>query len=118
MRQAEIQVGGRYVARVSGRLVVVRVEVGVQDWSGRWTWIVRNERTGRACRFRSAQRFLKPADPELQYDAERDQFRRPRPDPGPADRPEPGRQYRLTGERSIASGCTWAQAEVRNERPT
>lgn len=70
MTTKEIKIGGRYLAKVSGILTVVRVvdqyeyPVGHPMGWGRmdtraWRtgWVVRNERTGRTTRVKSPQRF-------------------------------------------------------------
>lgn len=58
MRQSEIIVGGRYSAKVSGRVVIVRVtSIATSQRTGRKTFSVVNETTGRTVNFRSAQRF-------------------------------------------------------------
>ncbi len=70
MKIADVQVGGRYVAKVSGVLTTVRIlairEVPPAwhgDRDGRWrTRIdVVNERTGRKTTFASAARLRRPA---------------------------------------------------------
>ena len=66
MKKAEIAVGGRYVAKVSGVLTVVRVDaVRTREWYGtvRDTTVYdcTNERTGRQVTFRSAAKFRKVA---------------------------------------------------------
>jgi len=53
MKKAQIQIGGRYVAKVSGAETVVRI-VGESRYGG---WDARNERTGKPVRIRSAQRL-------------------------------------------------------------
>lgn len=60
----DIKVGGRYVAKVNGQIVTVRVLgtielVGYTRWATHWR--VLNESTGRECRFKSVQRFRSPA---------------------------------------------------------
>ncbi len=70
MKIAEIEVGGRYVAKVSGVLATVRV-LGMREvpppWHGagsdRWRTriAVVNERTGRKTTFASAARLRRPA---------------------------------------------------------
>jgi len=58
MRAREIEVGGRYVAKVSGQLTVVRVISSTTSGrTGRQTWTCENEKTGRRIVVRSAQRF-------------------------------------------------------------
>jgi hypothetical protein len=53
MKNAQIRVGGRYTALVSGTVVTVRV-TGESRYGG---WEARNEATGRTVRIRSAQRL-------------------------------------------------------------
>jgi hypothetical protein len=65
MKIADVQVGGRYVAKVSGVLTTVRV-LAVRETSGfngasRSVIDVVNERTGRRTMFRSAARLRRPA---------------------------------------------------------
>ena len=60
MKMSDIQIGGRYVARVSGRLTTVRV-TAIRDVTS-WNKIARvidavNEATGRGLTLRSAQRL-------------------------------------------------------------
>jgi len=65
MKKSEVVVGGRYVAKVSGRLVAVRVvdirEIPPAEWSSRSAWRTRilavNEATGRTITIRSPQRL-------------------------------------------------------------
>jgi hypothetical protein len=65
MKIEEIEIGGRYLAKVSGRQVVVRVsdirEVPTSTWSSRRVCRKRivavNEKTGREITMRSAQRL-------------------------------------------------------------
>jgi len=60
MKKAQIKVGGRYKALVSGALVAVRI-TGESRFGG---WDARNEVTGRSVRIKSAQR--------LRYEVARD----------------------------------------------
>lgn len=53
MKKAQVRVGGRYLAKVSGGLAVVRI-TGESRYGG---WDARNERTGKQVRIRSAQRL-------------------------------------------------------------
>jgi hypothetical protein len=55
MKKAQIRIGGRYEAKVSGGVTVVRIE-GESRYGG---WDARNEKTGKAVRIRSAQRLRK-----------------------------------------------------------
>ncbi|RMF72779.1 MAG: hypothetical protein D6744_16465 [Planctomycetota bacterium] len=61
MRLSEIEIGGRYAAKVSGRLVVVRVNnirtAAPYRGRSRTAIDVVNERTGRSLTFRSAARL-------------------------------------------------------------
>jgi hypothetical protein len=69
MKRRDIEVGGRYLAKVSGALVAVRVieikEIPPAAWAARGTWrtlyTAVSERTGRQLTIRSAQRFRAPA---------------------------------------------------------
>ena len=71
MKLSEIEVGGRYTAKVSGVVVVVRVtairEVPPSSWSQQTTWQKRidavNEATGRKITLRSPQRLRAKAPP-------------------------------------------------------
>lgn len=55
MRKSEIEVGGRYTAKVSGKLVVVKIE-GERRYPASG-WIGRNESTMRQVEIRTAQRL-------------------------------------------------------------
>jgi hypothetical protein len=65
MKLAEVVIGGRYSAKVSGRLQVVRVtelkEIPPVSWSSRSAWrtliYAVNETTGRKITIRSPQRL-------------------------------------------------------------
>lgn len=65
MKLDDIQIGGRYIAKVSGRLVTVRViqirKVPSPSWSSRSAWRTlieaTNEATGRTITIRSPQRL-------------------------------------------------------------
>ena len=61
MRKSEIQVGGEYTARVSGRFVTVRVLQTTESVSlsgkRRETYCVLNLATGRKLMFKSAAKF-------------------------------------------------------------
>jgi hypothetical protein len=59
MKQADVQIGSRYRAKVSGKLVTVRV-ISMDVVRGRQRFNVFNEATGRKITFRSAQRFRCP----------------------------------------------------------
>ncbi len=65
MKIADVQVGGRYVAKVSGVLTTVRVltvrETATPLGATRSVIDVVNERTGRRTTFRSAARLRRPA---------------------------------------------------------
>ena len=68
MKISEIEVGGRYTAKVSGVLTVVRV-LAIRDTcshNGRARSVIDavNERTGRHTTFRSAARLRRPARKE------------------------------------------------------
>lgn len=75
MKKSEIKVGGRYAAKVNGRVVVVRV-LGIREvgWETRnpTRYDVVNEATGRKTSFRSATKFrsevgadARPTSPSL-----------------------------------------------------
>jgi len=65
MKLNDIQIGGRYQAKVSGRLVTVRVteikQIPPASWSARSAWrtliLAVNESTGRPITIRSPQRL-------------------------------------------------------------
>lgn len=65
MKIADVQVGGRYIAKVSGVLTTVRVlamrETSAFNGPSRSVIDVVNERTGRRTTFRSAARLRRPA---------------------------------------------------------
>lgn len=54
MKAKEVQIGGRYVANVSGERTIVRI-TGESTHGG---WNAVNEKTGRVVRIRTAQRLL------------------------------------------------------------
>ncbi len=60
MKKAEIKVGGHYIAKVSGRIVTVRVDA-IRECGGydhnRPVYDVTNLTTGRKTTFRSAAKF-------------------------------------------------------------
>ena len=59
MKKSEIEVGGLYIANVSGNRVTVRVDsIGAK-------YRVTNLATGRKCEFKTAQRFLRVSSPAL-----------------------------------------------------
>lgn len=76
MKQSEVKVGGRYVAKVSGRLQIVEVERIASEWDSlaggrdsygyrgqmRWRAHARNVKTGRAVLIRSAQRLRREVE--------------------------------------------------------
>lgn len=57
MRKADVHIGGRYVAKISGRLVVVRITR--ENIYGGWDAV--NETSNRQVRIRSAQKLREPA---------------------------------------------------------
>ena len=65
MKLSEIEVGGRYLAKVSGKVEVVRVielrQIPPASWSSRSAWrtliYAVNEKTGRKVTIRSPQRL-------------------------------------------------------------
>lgn len=62
MKQAQIIIGGRYQAKVSGQLTTVRVVKEQENLrTGRKFWDCVNEATGRAVRVNGAARFRKEA---------------------------------------------------------
>jgi hypothetical protein len=58
MKKNEVVIGGRYLAKVSGRVVPVRI-TGQSPYGG---WDAVNAETHRAVRIRGAQRLRRPAD--------------------------------------------------------
>ncbi|HPD17796.1 MAG TPA: winged helix-turn-helix domain-containing protein [Planctomycetota bacterium] len=58
MKKKEVVIGGRYLAKVSGRVVPVRI-TGESRYGG---WDAVNVETNRAVRIRGAQRLRRPAD--------------------------------------------------------
>lgn len=65
MKAAEIQVGGKYFAKVSGNVVGVQVlrqrtQTGYGRTNDRTVWDCRNMITGREITVKSAQRFRGP----------------------------------------------------------
>jgi len=61
MKKAEIEIGGVYVAKVSGRLVTVRID-GESPYGG---WNATNLATRRDVRIRSAARLRGRATPRM-----------------------------------------------------
>lgn len=64
MKKADVKIGGRYVAKVSDKLAVVRID-RVSPYGG---WEATNVATGRSVRIRSAQRLrseYKPVDKQV-----------------------------------------------------
>ena len=57
MKKAEVVIGGRYVAKVSGKLCPVQVTGSREAFNGRTYWTARNLDTGREITVRSAQRL-------------------------------------------------------------
>ena len=53
MRKSEIEIGSRYVARVSGTLQILKIRG--ENPAGGWDAV--NERTGRTVRIKSSQRL-------------------------------------------------------------
>ena len=80
MKLNDVQAGGRYTAKVSGRIVTVRVveivAVGATRWSNAKTRIEAvNEATGRRITVRSPQRLRKCIDRGCEFC--RQKFNRP-----------------------------------------
>ena len=80
MKLSDVQVGGRYTAKVSGRIVTVRVveivAVNATRWSNAKTRIEAvNEATGRRITVRSPQRLRKCIDRGCEFC--RQKFNRP-----------------------------------------
>lgn len=61
MKAKEIELGGKYVAKVSGKLTIVQVENIETNWEGHVRYKVTNLRTGRKITFRSSQKFRSSA---------------------------------------------------------
>lgn len=53
MKKADVQIGGRYIAKVSGKLARVRI-IGESIYGG---WDATNEATGRDVRIKTAARL-------------------------------------------------------------
>ena len=53
MRKRDVQVGGRYLAKVSGQVVIVRIKRELPTGG----WVALNQSTGRTIRIYSAQRL-------------------------------------------------------------
>ncbi len=56
MKKADVEIGGRYVAKVSGNMVAVRID----RESPHGGWDATNLTTGRAVRIRTAARLRRP----------------------------------------------------------
>lgn len=75
MKMQDVEVGGRYTAKVSGRIVVVRVveikEIPPASWSRRDSWrkliYAVNENTGKRITIRSAQRLRSRVDKGCEF---------------------------------------------------
>lgn len=71
MKSSEIIIGGVYMAKVSGRVVPVRVIEKRERWHPRPAphgtmrdyWVCRSEMTGRTIEVKSSQRFRSAAAP-------------------------------------------------------
>ena len=61
MRKSEVHIGGRYVAKVSGNLTIIRL-TSESPYGG---WNAVNERTGKEVRVRTAARLRYPAKKPL-----------------------------------------------------
>lgn len=65
MKAIDIEIGGTYMAKVSGIVVPVKVLRAEERsaFGGKWRtiWVCRNERTGRTIEVKSAQRFRRVA---------------------------------------------------------
>jgi len=57
MKKADVEIGGEYIAKVSGKLAVVKI----QFEAARGGWFGINVKTGREIRIKSAQRLRRPA---------------------------------------------------------
>lgn len=57
MKVKDIEIGGVYLARVSHRIVPIRVVEVTEDGRGRRRWTCTNTRTGRTIVVKSSQRF-------------------------------------------------------------
>jgi hypothetical protein len=67
MQQKDVVIGGRYTAKVSGRIQVVRITEIHNSYSratgyGRTTYAAINEATGRRVMIRSAQRLRRKVE--------------------------------------------------------
>lgn len=60
MKKREVQIGGRYVAKVSDQLVIVRIK-GESIYGG---WAAVNEKTGKDVRIKSAAKLRRAVAPE------------------------------------------------------
>lgn len=61
MKKRDMKIGGRYAAKVSGKLAPVRI-TGESPYGG---WGAVNETTGRAVRIRGAQRLRYEVRPKV-----------------------------------------------------
>ena len=62
MKSKDVEVGGRYIAKISGKLTIVRILEERVRYDAfrrreRTTWLALNEATGRTIDIRSAQRL-------------------------------------------------------------
>lgn len=65
MKLKDVEIGGRYVAKVSGKQQVVRITAKREVFSGRqmrWVFDAVNEQTGRRLTIRSPQRLRRRAE--------------------------------------------------------
>lgn len=57
MKNSEVQLNRVYAAKVSGKLVPVRIQAEWSFGNGHYGWIGRNEETGREVRIKTAARL-------------------------------------------------------------
>lgn len=62
MKSKDVEIGGRYIAKISGKLTIVRILEERVRYDAfrrreRTTWLALNEATGRKIDIRSAQRL-------------------------------------------------------------
>ena len=102
MRAKDIHTGSTYTAKVSDRLVPVRIERETSNpRTGRTEWIGRNTRTGREVRIKSAQR-LRGEVIERGADPMPGGYHKPQPTWNDPERPR-GAAYNIAAQHEAAA---------------
>ncbi|MFQ5495864.1 MAG: hypothetical protein ACE5EX_10840, partial [Phycisphaerae bacterium] len=112
MKKNEVKVGGFYTAKVSDRLVTVRIDSA----HGKGGWNATNTRTGKRIRIKSAQRLRGPAKGGAKTKTSATAQRTPRLDRMPGDVVAAAARH---NQRKAGEGATDAKSPraKRNARP-